>query len=167
MGVKIPNGYVINAGNSVSFAGGTCGVAQINPNGNNYNQGIRISGSSTDNYGGIFLCCNPISTVGTYTGQRSIFVSSKGELWIGISTQVNQANQGLIISADGNKLSFNGSAIAGTGVTNVATNGSVNYSAGNPILWGTNSVGTEGAFYCDGAKVYWRAKFITLGSIPP
>ncbi|KAA6381608.1 MAG: hypothetical protein EZS28_022865, partial [Streblomastix strix] len=49
---------------------------------------------------------------------------------------------------------------------NGATNGSVNYSAGNPILWGVISVGAEGGFYSDGANVYWRAKPITLGSVP-
>ncbi|KAA6399588.1 MAG: hypothetical protein EZS28_004886 [Streblomastix strix] len=132
--VKILYRYIINAENSVSFAGGTCGAAQINPNGNNYNQVTRISGSSTDNYGGIFLCCNPISTVGTQAGQRSILASSKGELRISVSTQVSQANQGLIISADGNTLSFKVSVIAGTGANNVATNGSINYSACNFIL---------------------------------
>ncbi|KAA6356640.1 MAG: hypothetical protein EZS28_031627 [Streblomastix strix] len=72
-----------------------------------------------------------------------------------------------MISADGNTLTFNGSVIAGTGATNGATNGSVNYSAGNPILWGVNSVDTNGGFYSDGPKVYWRAKPITLGAVPP
>ncbi|KAA6403338.1 MAG: hypothetical protein EZS28_001133 [Streblomastix strix] len=74
-------------------------------------------------------------------------------------------NRGLQISADGNTLTFNGSVIAGTGATNGATNGPVNYSQGNPILWGINSAGTEGGFYCDGANVYWRAKPITLESV--
>ncbi|KAA6392578.1 MAG: hypothetical protein EZS28_011895 [Streblomastix strix] len=80
------------------------------------------------------------------------------------------ANRGLVISVDGNTLSFNGSAIADTGATMSQTPpaaGSVNYSAGNPILWGVNNAGTEGGFYSDGAKVYWRAKPITLGSVPP
>ncbi|KAA6364618.1 MAG: hypothetical protein EZS28_039855, partial [Streblomastix strix] len=48
-------------------------------------------------------------------------------------------NRGLKISADGNELSFNCYVIAGTGATNGATNGSVQYSAENPILWGVNS----------------------------
>ncbi|KAA6378765.1 MAG: hypothetical protein EZS28_025706, partial [Streblomastix strix] len=68
---------------------------------------------------------------------------------------------------DGNTLTFNGSVIAGAGATNGAANGSVNYSAGNPILWGVNSVGTEGGFYSDGPKIYWRAKPVTLGAVPP
>ncbi|KAA6390332.1 MAG: hypothetical protein EZS28_014142 [Streblomastix strix] len=77
------------------------------------------------------------------------------------------ANRGLMISADGNTLTFNVSVIAGSGATNGASNGSVNYSAGNPILWGLNSVDTNGGFYSDGPKVYWRANRITLGAVPP
>ncbi|KAA6391129.1 MAG: hypothetical protein EZS28_013343 [Streblomastix strix] len=84
-------------------------------------------------------------------------------LTINLSNESGIANRELHISADGNTLSFNGSVNAGTGVTN----GSVLYSAGNPILWGGNSTVTEGRFYSDGAKVYWRAKPVTLGSVPP
>ncbi|KAA6360221.1 MAG: hypothetical protein EZS28_044252 [Streblomastix strix] len=69
-----------------------------------------------------------------------------------------------MISTDGNTLSFNGSIISGTGATN---GGSVNYSAGNPILWGVNSVDTNGGFYSNGTNICWRARPITLGSIPP
>ncbi|KAA6380378.1 MAG: hypothetical protein EZS28_024095 [Streblomastix strix] len=96
-----------------------------------------------------------------------MYKKADGSLLLVRTSEQNTANRGLQISADGNTLSFNGSVIAGVGATNGATNGSVNYSAGNPILWGVNSVGTEGGFYSDGAKVYWRAKPITLGSIPP
>ncbi|KAA6374596.1 MAG: hypothetical protein EZS28_029877, partial [Streblomastix strix] len=81
--------------------------------------------------------------------------------------QENQADRGLMISADGNTLTFNGSVIAGTGATSGASNGSVNYSAGNPILWGVNSVDTNGGFYSNGTNICWRARPITLGSIPP
>ncbi|KAA6399585.1 MAG: hypothetical protein EZS28_004883, partial [Streblomastix strix] len=79
----------------------------------------------------------------------------------------DNANRGLITSVDGNTLSFNSIVIARTGATNGATNGSVIYSADSPILWGVKSVGTEGGFCSDGAKVYWRAKSKTLRSIPP
>ncbi|KAA6383216.1 MAG: hypothetical protein EZS28_021259 [Streblomastix strix] len=72
-----------------------------------------------------------------------------------------------IYLADGNTLTFNGSVIAGTGATSGASNGSVNYSAGNSILWGLNSVDTNGGFYSDGPKVFWRAKPVTLGAVPP
>ncbi|KAA6388992.1 MAG: hypothetical protein EZS28_015479 [Streblomastix strix] len=114
------------------------GTSQINPNTANYSQGLRISRSATG--------CG---------------------LTIGQSSESEAANRGLRISADGNTLSFNGSVIAGTGASNGATNGSVNYSAGNPILWGMNSTIAIGGFYSDGPKVYWRARPITLGSVPP
>ncbi|KAA6369763.1 MAG: hypothetical protein EZS28_034712, partial [Streblomastix strix] len=143
------------------------GLLQVKTTGNNYNEGIGIARSTDSNYCGIYLGCNPNSTTGTLADQWNITVPDTGEFRLGLGTQVTQANNGLIISADGNILSFNGSVIAGTGATTGASNGSVNYSAGNPILWGVNSVGTEGGFYSDGAKVYWRAKPVTLGAFPP
>ncbi|KAA6386556.1 MAG: hypothetical protein EZS28_017918 [Streblomastix strix] len=88
-------------------------------------------------------------------------------LTIGLSNEGGSANRGLRISADGNTLSFNGSVIAGTGAQSGASNGSVNYSADNPILLGANSVDTNGGFYSDGPKVYWRAKPVTLGAVLP
>ncbi|KAA6374247.1 MAG: hypothetical protein EZS28_030225 [Streblomastix strix] len=112
--------------------------AQINPNTANYSQGLRISRSGAG--------CG---------------------LTIGLSSESGSANRGLRISADGNSLTFNGSVIAGTGATNGASNGSVNYSAGNPILWGLNSVDTNGGFYSNGNNVYWRAHPLTMGSVPP
>ncbi|KAA6343404.1 MAG: hypothetical protein EZS28_052312 [Streblomastix strix] len=88
--------------------------------------------------------------------------------YIQLAIQIHQqANKGLIISADGNTLSFNGSVIAGTGSSNGAANGSVNYSAGNPILWGQYSNGAEGGFYSDGSNIYWRVRSITLGPVAP
>ncbi|KAA6394025.1 MAG: hypothetical protein EZS28_010446 [Streblomastix strix] len=101
------------------------GTAQINPNTANYSQGLRISTSAAG--------CG---------------------LTIGLSNESGAANRGLRISADGKTLSFNGSVIAGTGAQSGASNGSVNYSAGNPILWGVNSVDTNGGFYSDGPKIY-------------
>ncbi|KAA6385068.1 MAG: hypothetical protein EZS28_019404 [Streblomastix strix] len=68
--------------------------------------------------------------------------------------QKGQADRGLQISADGNTLTFNGYIIAGTG----AANGSVNYSQGNPIVWGVNSTGTEGGFYSNGINLFWKAQ---------
>ncbi|KAA6392298.1 MAG: hypothetical protein EZS28_012176 [Streblomastix strix] len=59
--------------------------------------------------------------------------------------QEGQTDRGLQISADGNNLTFNGQVIAGT----CAATGSVNYSQGNPILWGTKSLGTDDEFYND------------------
>ncbi|KAA6363949.1 MAG: hypothetical protein EZS28_040524, partial [Streblomastix strix] len=126
-----------------------------------YNQ--YVSKASPDT----ISACDPNSTTGTLSDQWNIAVTAYGEFRLGLGTQVVQANKGLVISADGNSLSFIGSVIAGTGATSGASNGSVNYSAGNPILWGLNGVDTNGGFYSDGPKVYWRAKPITLGAVPP
>ncbi|KAA6353715.1 MAG: hypothetical protein EZS28_050758, partial [Streblomastix strix] len=104
---------------------------------------------------------------GTMEGQWNIVNAPDGQLLIGVNTQIGQPNQGLVISADGQTLPFNGSVIAGTGGQSGSANGSVNYSAGNHILWGVNSVGTKGGFYSDGPKIYWRAKPVTLGAVPP
>ncbi|KAA6399009.1 MAG: hypothetical protein EZS28_005468 [Streblomastix strix] len=163
---KLVINYVLYAGSSDSFAGVKCGLVQINPNGNNYNQGLRIA-RSINNYCGIHLGCDQNSTTGTLSDQWNIANTSTGEFRIEVGTQVVQDNKGPMISADGNTLSFNGSVIAGTGATSGASNGSVNYSTGNPILWGVNSVDTNGGFYSDGPKVYWRAKPITLGAVSP
>ncbi|KAA6363814.1 MAG: hypothetical protein EZS28_040660 [Streblomastix strix] len=164
---KLVQNQVLNAGSSSSFAGVKCGAIQINPNSNNFNEGLRISRSSDSNYSGIYLGCNPNSTSGSLTDQWSIVNTPTSELRIGVSDQLLQDNKGLMISADGYTLSFNGSVIAGTGATYGASNGSLNYSAGNPILWGLISVDTNGGFYSDGPKVYWRAKPVTLGAVPP
>ncbi|KAA6383247.1 MAG: hypothetical protein EZS28_021229 [Streblomastix strix] len=129
--------------------------------------GLRISHSSNGSCSGIFLGCDSNSTAGTIPYQWCIVNTPTGELRIGVDDQIPQSNKGLIISADGNILTFNGSVIAGTGATSGATNGSVNYSAGNPILWGLNSVDTNGGFYSDGPKIYWRAKPVTLGAVTP
>ncbi|KAA6390658.1 MAG: hypothetical protein EZS28_013816 [Streblomastix strix] len=129
--------------------------------------GIRIARSINNNNCGIYLGCDPNSQTGTLSDQWNIANSSDGQFRIGLGSQIVQANKGLIMSADGNTLSFNGSVIAGTGASTGASNGSVNYSAGNPILWGLNSMDTNGGFYSDGPKVYWRAKPVTLGAVPP
>ncbi|KAA6383711.1 MAG: hypothetical protein EZS28_020764 [Streblomastix strix] len=100
-------------------------------------------------------------------GYNRRFEATQFGLTIGLSNESGSANRGLRISADGNTLSFNGSVIAGVCTANGATNGSVNYSAGNPILWGVNSVGTEGGFYSNGNNVFWRAHPVTMGSVPP
>ncbi|KAA6332573.1 MAG: hypothetical protein EZS28_053262 [Streblomastix strix] len=164
---KLVTKYVLNAGSSTQFAGVTCGAVQINPNDHDYNEGLRISRSAIGNYSGIFLGCDSSQTSGTIPYQWCIVNTPTGELRIGVDDQILQSNKGLIISADGNTLSFNGSVIAGTGASTGASNGSVNYSAGNPILWGVNSAGTEGGFYSDGANVYWRARKVNVASVSP
>ncbi|KAA6380969.1 MAG: hypothetical protein EZS28_023506 [Streblomastix strix] len=67
-------------GSSTSFAGVTCGAVQINPNGNNFNEGLRISRSTVSNYSGIYLGCNPSQTSGALTDQWSIVNTPTGEL---------------------------------------------------------------------------------------
>ncbi|KAA6401113.1 MAG: hypothetical protein EZS28_003362 [Streblomastix strix] len=141
------------------------GNTQINSSTGNYSEGLRIA-NNNNNISAIYIGTSSINTAGSIDGQWSIFKKGNGTLNIERTADQNVANGGLSISVDGNSLSFNGSVIAGSGATNGATNGSVNYSAGNPILWGVNSTGTEGGFYSDGPKVYWRVKQITLGSVP-
>ncbi|KAA6358040.1 MAG: hypothetical protein EZS28_046433, partial [Streblomastix strix] len=100
--------YVLNAGSSDSFAGVKCGAIQINPTVNNYNEGIRISRSTISEYSGIYLGCDPNSSTGTISGQWSIVNTYDGDFRIGVGDQLNQSNQGLQISADGQTLTFNG-----------------------------------------------------------
>ncbi|KAA6392477.1 MAG: hypothetical protein EZS28_011999 [Streblomastix strix] len=157
-----------------TFTGVNSGNMQINPIATNFDDGLRISrmeestGSSA-----IFLGCSRSSNTGVIAGQWSIFtppsnyVNNPLGFVIVLASEASDNTRGLRISAEGNTLTFNGSVIAGTGATNGATNGSVNYSAGNPILWGENSTDTIGGFYSDGAKVYWRAHPLTMGSVPP
>ncbi|KAA6394395.1 MAG: hypothetical protein EZS28_010082 [Streblomastix strix] len=104
---KLVTNYVLNAGSSTSFAGVTCGAVQINPNGNNFIEGIRISCSTNSDYSGIYLVCDPLSNTGTLSNQRSILTNPIGALRIAVGEQFNQDNQGLMISADGNTLTFN------------------------------------------------------------
>ncbi|KAA6381137.1 MAG: hypothetical protein EZS28_023336 [Streblomastix strix] len=167
--IKFNSNELVNVGTDQTITGTKTinNVLKINPTSNDYTEGIRIARSSNGNCSGIYLGCNPNSTSGTMERQWNIVNAPDGQLLIGVNTQIGQPNQGLVISADGQTLSFNGSVIAGTGATNGATNGSVNYSAGNPILWGVNSVDTEGGFYSNGTNICWRARPITLGSIPP
>ncbi|KAA6391668.1 MAG: hypothetical protein EZS28_012806 [Streblomastix strix] len=141
---------------------------QINPAENTgYAYGLRIARSAAQGNIGIYLRTNAIATTGTIVNQWQIYTSNANlGLKICLSADADNTNRELLISADGNTLTFNGSVIAGTGATNGATNGQVNYSAGNPILRSVKSEDTTGRFYCDGAKVYWRAKLITLGSVP-
>ncbi|KAA6385980.1 MAG: hypothetical protein EZS28_018493 [Streblomastix strix] len=90
------------------FNGVKCGIVQINPNDHDYNEGLRISRSTIGNYSGIFLGCDSNSTSGTIPYQWCIVNTPTGELRIGVDDQILQSNQGLIISADGNTLTFKG-----------------------------------------------------------
>ncbi|KAA6366705.1 MAG: hypothetical protein EZS28_037768, partial [Streblomastix strix] len=171
--ITFNNNELVNVGTDQTitgrktFANTSLGSIQINATDVSYGEGIRISNSPLYNVSTIYIGTSSTSTSGEIDGQWTIIKRNAGELCICRTADQNTDNKGLIISADGNTLTFNGSVIAGAGATNGASNGSVNYSAGNPILWGVNSVGTEGGFYSDGPKIYWRAKPVTLGAVPP
>ncbi|KAA6372085.1 MAG: hypothetical protein EZS28_032386, partial [Streblomastix strix] len=140
------NGLQINQyGNVLNFNGMmTSGNIQINSTATGYDDGLRISRADPTGTGNssIQLGFSRTSTTGAIVGQWSIFTPP--------SSSTN-----------------NPQIIAGTGAQSGASNGSVNYSAGNPILWGLNSVDTNGGFYSNGSNIYWRARPITLGSVPP
>ncbi|KAA6358367.1 MAG: hypothetical protein EZS28_046106, partial [Streblomastix strix] len=126
---------------------------QINPTNNrDQTEGFRISRSTNNQWSNIQFGCDSNSTSGFIANQWLIgtqdndFLNPLGFVIVKAGEQMT-ANRGLMISADGNTLSFNGSVIAGTGAQSGSSNGSVNYSAGNPLLWGMNSVDTNGGFY--------------------
>ncbi|KAA6401627.1 MAG: hypothetical protein EZS28_002845 [Streblomastix strix] len=150
-----------------TFAGVTLGNIQLNPTDVSYGEGIRIANSAIGDINAIYIGTSHTSSSGEIDGQFTIIKRTNGSLTICRTADQNTANKGLVISTDGNKLSFNGSVIAGTGATSGANNGSVNYSAGNTILWGANSTDPIGEFCSDGVKVYWRAHPLTMGSVPP
>ncbi|KAA6390306.1 MAG: hypothetical protein EZS28_014171 [Streblomastix strix] len=152
-------------GSSSTYASVVSGNIQLNTTPKSYDDGLRIV-NTINNNSTIYLGTSTSST-GVIAGQFVILKRADGTLTICRSADQNTANRGLIISADGNTLSFNGTVIAGTGATTGATNGSVTYSEGNPILWGTNNAGTEGGFYSDGANVYWRARKVNVASVSP
>ncbi|KAA6378384.1 MAG: hypothetical protein EZS28_026088, partial [Streblomastix strix] len=171
--IKFNGNELVNVGTDQTITGRktfgntSLGSIQINATDVSYGEGIRISNSPLYNVSTIYIGTSSTSTSGEIDGQWTIIKRNAGELCICRTADQNTDNRGLMISADGNTLSFNGSIIAGTGATSGASNGSVNYSAGNPILWGVNSVDTNGGFYSDGPKIYWRAKPVTLGAVPP
>ncbi|KAA6384336.1 MAG: hypothetical protein EZS28_020138 [Streblomastix strix] len=116
-----------------------------------------IQNRFTNNNGKI-IACDPNSSTGTLTSQWNISVFETGELKIGHGAQVMQANKGLMISADGNTLSFNGTVIAGTGAS-TGGDSSVTYSQGKAVQWGTNST-QSGGLYASGQNLYWNARTI-------
>ncbi|KAA6389770.1 MAG: hypothetical protein EZS28_014703 [Streblomastix strix] len=184
---KLVTKYVLNAGTSTSYASVTSGNVQINPSATGrFDDGLRIARTVQDQNVGsssIELGCSRTSNSGAIQGQWVIYtpstdaVQAPQSLIIAVANQASDITRGLQISIDGNTLSFNGQVIAQTnptaGQTTIsssssgASNGSVNYSAGNPILWGVNSVDTNGGFYSNGNNVFWRAHPLTMGSVPP
>ncbi|KAA6402596.1 MAG: hypothetical protein EZS28_001875 [Streblomastix strix] len=168
--IKFNGNELVNVGTDQTINGTKifADVFQVNPTGTNYNEGIRIA-KATNGLSQIQFGCDSTQQSGQIQGQWAAGIMMRQdtmtqEFVICLTSDFRNDNRGLRISADGNTLSFNGSIISGTGATN---GGSVNYSAGNPILWGVNSVDTNGGFYSNGTNICWRARPITLGSIPP
>ncbi|KAA6374849.1 MAG: hypothetical protein EZS28_029625, partial [Streblomastix strix] len=128
-------------------------LLQVNPTANGtFNEGIRISRHPTNQWSNIQFGSDPDTNSGKIDNQWLVgSTGNNGANPLGFvivkAGEEGQANRGLQISADGNTLSFNGQVIAG---------GSVNYSQGSTILWGTRSLGTDGGFYTDGTTVFWR-----------
>ncbi|KAA6399152.1 MAG: hypothetical protein EZS28_005321 [Streblomastix strix] len=120
-----------------------------------FNEGIRISWIPINQQSNIQFGSDPNSNTGFIDNQwliGTIGNISQNQLGFTIvkAGQEGSADRRLQTSADGNTLSFNGQFIAGTG----AANGSVNYSQGNSILWGANSLGTDGGFYNNGTNIF-------------
>ncbi|KAA6359780.1 MAG: hypothetical protein EZS28_044693 [Streblomastix strix] len=105
---KLVTNYVLNAGSYDSFAGVTCGNIQLNPNEVSYGEGIRIANSPIANVSAIYIGTSPTSTSGEIDGQWSIIKRANGSLTICRTADQNTVNRGLVISADGNTLTFNG-----------------------------------------------------------
>ncbi|KAA6404036.1 MAG: hypothetical protein EZS28_000436 [Streblomastix strix] len=171
--IKFNGNELVNVGTDQSINGTKIfnGVFQINPTGTNYNEGIRIS-KSTNGSSQIFFGVDPAQYSGQLQGKWAAGIMIRQDTMsqqfvVCLTSDFGNDDRGLRISADGNTLSFNGSVIAGTRATNGATNGSINYSAGNQILWGVNSVDTDGGFYSNGTNVFQRARLLTMGSIHP
>ncbi|KAA6363377.1 MAG: hypothetical protein EZS28_041096, partial [Streblomastix strix] len=129
---------------------------------------VESTGSAAIQFG-----CSKTANTGQIAGQWAIFtppsyhVNNPLGFKIQLASESGNNTRGLQISPDGNTLTFNGSVIAGVGATNGASNGSDQYSAGNPILWGVNSTGTEGGFCSNGINICCRARPVTLGSVHP
>ncbi|KAA6386440.1 MAG: hypothetical protein EZS28_018033 [Streblomastix strix] len=127
-------------------------LLQVIPSSNGtFNEGIRISRHPSNQWSNIQFVSDPNSNSGKIDNQWLVgSTGNNGANPLGFvivkAGEEGQANRGLQISADGNTLSFNGQVIAG---------GSVNYSQGNTILWGTNSLGTDRGFYSDGTTVFF------------
>ncbi|KAA6384583.1 MAG: hypothetical protein EZS28_019890 [Streblomastix strix] len=128
-------------------------LVQVIPTANGtFNEGIRISRHPTNQWSNIQFGSDPDTNSGMIDNQWLLGTAgndAQNPLGFTIvkAGQETYAGRGLQISADGNTLSFNGQVIAG---------GSVNYSQGSTILWGTKSLGTDGGFYTDGTTVFWR-----------
>ncbi|KAA6362419.1 MAG: hypothetical protein EZS28_042054, partial [Streblomastix strix] len=108
--ITFNNNELVNVGTDQTITGKKTinNLLQVNPNDHDYNEGLRISRSTLGNYSGIFLGCDSNSTAGPIPYQWCIVNTPTGELRISVDDQILQSNQGLMISADGSTLTFNG-----------------------------------------------------------
>ncbi|KAA6334513.1 MAG: hypothetical protein EZS28_053059 [Streblomastix strix] len=83
------------------------GIFQINPQTGNYSEGLRISNTS-DNISAIYIGTSSINSSGQISGQWTIYKKGDRTLNIVRTADQNTANRGLMISVDGNTLTFNG-----------------------------------------------------------
>ncbi|KAA6403978.1 MAG: hypothetical protein EZS28_000488 [Streblomastix strix] len=128
-------------------------LVQVIPSANGtFNEGIRISRHPTNQWSNIQFGSDPNTNSGKIDNQWLVgSTGTNGANPLGFvieqAGEEGQTDRGLQISDDGNTLSFNGQVIAG---------GSVNYSQGNTILWGSKRTGTDGGFYTNGTTVFWK-----------
>ncbi|KAA6394087.1 MAG: hypothetical protein EZS28_010386 [Streblomastix strix] len=120
-----------------------------------FDEGIKISRNPINQWSNIQFGSDPNSNTGFIDNQWLIgTIGNNGQNQLGYTIvkagQEGSADRRLQIFADGNTLSFNGWFIARTG----AANGSVNYSQGNSILWGANSLETDGGFYNNETNIF-------------
>ncbi|KAA6382372.1 MAG: hypothetical protein EZS28_022102 [Streblomastix strix] len=106
--------YVLYAGTPSSFAGVSCGNIQINLAPVSYGEGLRIANTSISNLCAIYIGTSPTNTSGEIAGQWTIIKRLNDSLTICRTADQNVANKGLMVSADGETLTFNGSVIADT-----------------------------------------------------
>ncbi|KAA6358110.1 MAG: hypothetical protein EZS28_046363, partial [Streblomastix strix] len=97
-----------------TFGSTTLSRFQLNPTDVSYGDGIITANSPNGNISAIYVGTSPTSSSSEIDGQWTIIKRNAGELIISRTADQNIANKGLMISADGNTLTFNGSIIAGT-----------------------------------------------------
>ncbi|KAA6386750.1 MAG: hypothetical protein EZS28_017722 [Streblomastix strix] len=111
--IKFNGNELVNVGTDQTITGiktfgsTTLGSIQLNPTDVSYGEGIRISNSPNYNVSAIYIGTSTSSS-GEIDGQWTIIKRNAGELYICRTADQNTDNRGLMISADGNTLTFNG-----------------------------------------------------------
>ncbi|KAA6357346.1 MAG: hypothetical protein EZS28_047127 [Streblomastix strix] len=112
--IKFNGNELVNVGTDQTITGRktfgdtTLGSVQLNPTDVSYGEGIRIANSPFYNVSAIYIGTSPTNTSGEVDGQWTIIKRNAGELYICRTADQNTENRGLMISADGNTLTFNG-----------------------------------------------------------